>query len=50
MKILFTYNNKQHDNEFVLVHVRLLTQMGHVVTVSLEEFWEPKQISKQKKM
>lgn len=41
MNILFTYNQKSISNEFVIAHVKLLQQIGHEVTMSLEEFWKP---------
>ncbi len=41
MKILFAYNLRKNDNDFVKIHVKLLSDLGYVVVNSRKEFWRP---------
>lgn len=41
MNILFAYNLSEAANQFVQMHIDILQQLGHTVTASADEFWQP---------
>ncbi|MDN3605677.1 hypothetical protein [Kaistella yonginensis] len=41
MNILFAYDIKQNDNEFVRIHIGVLKNLGLNVVASKQEFWNP---------